>query len=132
MDQDGVVSPLCRNVQAPVNICVTKDSLHRVCDGAGKTCWSRHIIAIDRATINASDIHMVLLIILATFELITTKMLYGLGDHLRQRLLLVQRGQPLNDQPNVYYQDCLLPTGANLEGPYFRGSTCRRSFLASS
>ena len=127
-----MVSPLSLDVQAPVNICVTKDSLHRVCDGAGNTCWSRHIIAIDRATINASDIHMVLLIILATFELIITKMLYGLGAHLRQRSPPVQPGRPPNDQPNAYYRYCLLPADANPEGPYFRGSTCRRSFLASS
>ena len=72
-----MVSPLSLNVQAPVNICVTKDSLHRVCDGTGRPCWSRHIVAIDRAAIKASKIHMVLLIVLATFELVITTMLYG-------------------------------------------------------
>ena len=64
MDQDGVVSPLSRNVQAPVNICFINDSLHWVCDGAGRPCWSCHIVAIDKTAINANNIHIVRLIIL--------------------------------------------------------------------
>jgi len=132
LDQDGVVSPLRRNVQAPVNICTTKDSLHRVCDGAGKPCWSRHIVAIDRAPTNASNIHMVRLMIFATFELVITRLLYGWGDRPRQRLLLLQLGPLPNDQLDVCYQGFLLTAGANREGPYFRGLACRRSFLASS
>ena len=72
-----MVSPLCRIVQAPVNICATKDSLHRVYDGAGKPCWSRHIVAIDRAAINASNIHIVRLIILDSLEVVVTSLLYG-------------------------------------------------------
>ena len=64
-------------MQAPVTICAIKDSLHKVCDGAGKPDWSRHIVAIDRAAIKASKIHMVLLIVLATFEPVITTMLYG-------------------------------------------------------
>ena len=72
-----MVSPFSLNVQAPVNICVTKDSLHRVCDGAGRPCWSCHIVAIDRAAINANNIHIVRLIILVSIALAVTSLLYG-------------------------------------------------------
>ena len=61
-----MVLSLNLGVHAPVNICVTKDSLHRVCDGAGRPCCSRHIVASDRAAINASNIHIVRLIILVS------------------------------------------------------------------
>ena len=67
LDQLGAVSPFSLNVQAPVKICIIKDSLHRVCDGAGRPCWSRHIVAIDKAVINTSNIHIVRLIILVSF-----------------------------------------------------------------
>ena len=77
VDQDGAISPLSLDVQAPVNICSTNDSLHRVCDGAGRPCWSCHIVAIDRAASNASNIHIVRLIILDPLELAVTSLLYG-------------------------------------------------------
>ena len=132
LDHEGVVSPLNLNVQAPVNICATKDSLHSVCDGAGRPCWSRHTVAIDRAAINISNIHIVRLINLVSFELKVTNLLYGWEDHPHQPLPQLQRGRPRNDQPDACYQDCLIPAGAIREGPYFRGSACRRSFAASS
>ena len=72
-----MVSPLNLVVQAPVNICVTRDSLHRVCGGAGRSCWSCHIVAIDRAAINARNIHVVRLIIMVSFALAVTNLLYG-------------------------------------------------------
>ena len=72
-----MVSPLSLDVQAPVNICVTKDSLHKVYDGAGRPRWSRHIVAIDRITINANNIHIVRLIILVSIALAVTSLLYG-------------------------------------------------------
>ena len=74
-------------MQAPVNICVTKDSLQRVYEGAGRPCWSRHIVAIDRATINIINIHIVRLIILAPFAMVVTSLLYGREDHPHERLL---------------------------------------------
>ena len=77
LDQDCLVSTLSRGVQAPVNICDIKDSLHKVCDGAGRSCWSCHIVAIDRAAINASNIHIVRLIILVSLTLAVTSLLYG-------------------------------------------------------
>ena len=72
-----MVSTLSLNVHAPVNICVIKDSLHRVCDGAARSCWSCHIVVIDRAAINASNIHIVRLIILVSYKLAVTSLLYG-------------------------------------------------------
>ena len=98
-----MVSPLSLNVQAPVNICVTKDSLHRVCDGAGRPCWSCHIVAIDRAAINASNIHIVRLNILISFVLTITSFLYDREDHSHQRLLPSQPGLPQNDRLNACY-----------------------------
>ena len=89
----GVVNQVCGigslslDVQAPVNICVTKDSLQRVYDGAGRPCWSRHIVAIDRAATNASNIHIVRLIILVSLAPIVTNLLYGREDHPHERLL---------------------------------------------
>ena len=74
-------------MQAPVNICVTKDSLQRVYDGAGRPCWSRHIVAMDRATINTINIHIVRLIILAPFAMVVASLLYGREDHPHERLL---------------------------------------------
>ena len=74
-------------MQAPVNICVTKDSLQRVYEGAGRPCWSRHIVAMDRATINIINIHIVRLIILAPFAMVVTSLLYGREDHPHERLL---------------------------------------------
>ena len=56
---DGVVSPLNRSVQLPVNTCVKRDSLQFVQLGAGSPCWSRHIAAKDSAATSASNIHMV-------------------------------------------------------------------------
>ena len=132
LDQDGVISFLDLNVQAPVNICAINDSLHRACDGAGRPCCSRHIVAMDRAAINASKIHIERLIILISFALAVTNLLCGWEDHPHQQLLQLQRGWPQNNRLNVCYQDCLLSAGANREGPYFRRSTGRRSFLASS
>ena len=89
----GVVNQVCGigslslDVQAPVNICVTKDSLQRVYDGAGRPCWSRHIVAMDRAAINTNNIHIVRFIILASFALVITSLLYGREDHPHERLL---------------------------------------------
>ena len=60
MNQVCGIGSLSLDVQAPVNICVTKDSLQRVYDGAGRPCWSRHIVAMERAAINANNIHIVL------------------------------------------------------------------------
>ena len=68
--QDGVVSPLKREVQAPVKICVKSDSLHNVQLGAGLPSLSRQIIEIDNTAINASNIHIVrLMICLSVFWL---------------------------------------------------------------
>ena len=53
-----------RNVQAPVNICIIRDSLHVVCFGIGMPDWSRHINAIDKAVNRARRIHMLRLIAL--------------------------------------------------------------------
>ncbi len=131
MNQDGVVSPLSLTVQAPVNICTTKDSLHKVCDGVGKPCWSCHIVAIDRAAIKASNIHIVRLIILVSVALVATSLLYVWEDHFHQHFFRLQRGRLRNDRPDVCYQDCLSTAGANWEGLYFRLLTCRRRFLAS-
>jgi len=58
----GVVSPLNRNVQEPVKICVTSDSLHKVQLGSGMPFESRQMTAIDKVVINATRIHIVRLI----------------------------------------------------------------------
>jgi len=88
----GVVNQVCGigslslDVQAPVNICVNNDSLQRVYDGTGRPCWSRHIVAMERAAINNNNIHIVRFIILASFAVVTTSLLYGWEDHPHQLL----------------------------------------------
>jgi len=95
--QDGVVSPLKRKVQAPVKICVKSDSLHNVQLGAGLPSLSRQIIEIDNTAINASNIHIVRLMICLSVFLVT-RPLYDQADHLLQPRFPVSRARRPNDR----------------------------------
>lgn len=132
VSQDGVLSPLRRSVQAPVKICVIKDSLQRVCVGAGAPCWSRHIVAIDREAINTSNIHIVGFISLVSFLFLVTSFLCGREDHPHQRTLPLQRGPQPNGLLDACFQVYLLSRGANRGDPYFHALIDMRSFQASN
>ena len=62
--QDGWVSPPKRKVHAPVNTCVTSDSLHRCHRFFGPPDSAFQIVAIASAVTNAIRIHPLRLILL--------------------------------------------------------------------